>query len=378
MFKNLLKKNPLLAKNPIDRFILHFSQFSAFFSLYLKHKVVLFSKHFEKNKNRLVKFFMMKRGRYARPFLHISAMGVLMVGIILSPLIGESYPIFAQNSSSSAQTQAPKESIIVGDNVFSTNVSQKPRDKIITYTVQKGDTLSTVSRKFGVSVETIQWENDLSGETISVGDELRILPVTGIAYKVGQGETIYSIAKKLDTEPQKIVDFPFNDFENPETFSLTTGQTLIVPDGVKPSEQPTYVRPRQPIYAQGPVSVSGSGYAWPIHGGVSQYPSWYHMALDITSDVGTPIVAANSGVVSSVNIGSYDGGYGNNVYIDGGNGVKTHYAHMSQVYVSPGQSVTAGKTVVGAVGLTGRTTGPHLHFEVIQNGVLVNPLGYLQ
>jgi murein DD-endopeptidase MepM/ murein hydrolase activator NlpD len=378
MFKNLLKKHPFLAKNPIDRFILQFSQFSAFFSLYLKHKVLLFSAHFEKNKNRLVKFFMMKRGRYSRPFLHIAAMGVLIIGIILSPLIGENYPIFSQNSSTSAQAQAPKESIIVGDNVFSTNISQKPRDEIITYTVQKGDTLSTISRKFNVSVETIQWENDITGENISVGDELRILPVTGVAYKVGEGETIYTIAKKLDTEPQKIVDFPFNDFANPETFSLVTGQTLIVPDGVKPSEQPTYVRPRQPVYVQGPAqSVSGAGFAWPVRGGISQYASWYHMALDITADLGTPIVASNNGTVSTVSIGTYDGGYGNNVYISG-SGVTTHYAHMAAVYVSPGQSVVAGKTVIGTVGLTGRTTGAHVHFEIIQNGVMVNPLSFLQ
>lgn len=320
----------------------------------------------------------MKRGRYSRPFLHIAAMGVLVFGIILSPLIGESYPIFSPKTNNTASAQAPKESIIVGDNVFATNVSKKPRDKIITYTVQKGDTLSTIARKFGVSVETIQWENDITGENIAVGDDLRILPVTGLAYKVGAGETIYSIAKKLDTEPQKIADWPFNDFANPETFSLVTGQTLIVPDGIKPSEQPTYVRPRQPVYVQGPASVSSAGFAWPLRGGVSQYPSWYHMALDITADVGTPIVAASNGNVSSISIGTYDGGYGNNVYISNGNGVQTHYAHMSTVAVSPGQSVIAGKTVVGYVGLTGRTTGPHLHFEVIQNGVLVNPLGYLQ
>ncbi len=73
-----------------------------------------------------------------------------------------------------------------------------------------------------------------------------------------------------------------------------------------------------------------------------------------------------------------DGGYGNNVYIDGGNGYVTHYAHMSTIYVSPGQSVVGGKTVIGTVGSTGRSTGAHLHFEIIQNGVLVNPLGFLQ
>lgn len=379
MFKSILKKNPLLAKNPIDRFILHFSQFSAFFSIYMHGKVLTFSTHFEKNKNRLVKFFMMKRGRYSRPFLHISAMGVLVVGVIASPLIGESYPIFASENAGTASAQTPQESIIVGEDVFSTNVSQKPRDKVITYTVQKGDTLSTIARKFNVSVETIQWENDITGENISVGDDLRILPVTGMSYEVKSGDTIYTIAKKLDTDPQKIVDFPFNDFANPETFSLTTGQSLIVPDAVKPSEQGTYVKPRQPIYVQGPGNAVGaSGFAWPVSGGISQYASWYHMAIDITNPIGTPIVASTNGTVGSVIVGTWDGGYGNNVYIDAGGGVQTHYAHMGNVYVSPGQNVVAGSTVIGTVGMTGRTTGAHLHFEVIVGGALVNPLSYLQ
>ena len=374
----MLKKHPLLAKNSIDRFILQFSEFCRFFSSYIKRKIVTFSIHFEKNKNRLVRFFMMKRGRYARPFLHISAMGVLGIGIIASPLIGESYPVFSQTTGSSSATEAPKQSIIVGDNVFSTDISQKPRDKIITYTVQKGDTLSTIARKFGISVETIQWENNISGENITIGDELRILPVTGVSYKVGSGETIYTIAKKLDTDAQKIVNFPFNDYANPETFSLVSGQTLIVPDGVKPSEQPSYVRPRPVFVSSSPGSVSSAGFAWPLRGGISQFPVWYHMAVDIMSDVGAPIVAANSGTVSNVITGTWDGGYGNNVYINSGNGYQSHYAHMGSVYVSPGQAVTAGKSVIGTVGLTGRTSGAHLHFEIIQNGVLVNPLGFLQ
>ena len=181
---------------------------------------------------------------------------------------------FPSENANAASAPNPKESIIVGEDVFSTNVSQKPRDKVINYTVQKGDTLSTIARKFGVSVETIQWENDITGENITVGDDIKILPVTGMAYEVKSGDTIYTIAKKLDTDPQKIVDFPFNDFANPETFSLTTGQTLIVPDAVKPSEQSTYVRPRQPVYVQGSWKCSwASGFAWPLRGGISQYAS---------------------------------------------------------------------------------------------------------
>ncbi len=374
----MLKKHLFFAKHPINRFLIQFSQFAHFFSIYIKHKIVTFSIYFEKNKNILVKFFMMKRGRYNRPFLHISAMAILSIGLAFSPIIAGTYPVFSQDSVVSQTENPQKQSIIVGDNVFSTDISVKPRSEIIVYTVQKGDTISSIGRKFGISVETIKWENDLSGDNITPGDQLSILPVTGVSYKVSQGETIYTIAKKLDTQAQEIVNYPFNDFANPETFSLVAGQTLIVPNGVAPSEQSTYVRPRPQIFAQSPTSVSSAGFAWPLRGGVSQYPVWYHMAVDIMSDVGAPIVAANSGTVGRVIAGTWDGGYGNNVYIDAGNGYQSHYAHMGAIYVSPGQEVVAGKTVIGTVGLTGRTSGGHLHFEVIQNGVLVNPLSFLQ
>lgn len=374
----MLKKHPFLAKNPIDKFLIQFGQFTQFFSLYMKRKIITFSLHFEKNKNILVKFFMMKRGRYNRPFLHVSAMSLLSIGLAFSPIIAGTYPVFSQDLPADQTQSQQKQSIIVGDNVFSTDISAKPRDKIITYTIQKGDTLSTIARKFGVSVETIKWENDLSADSLTVGEELNILPVTGVSYKVSQGETIYTIAKKLDTQAQEIVNYPFNDFANPETFSLVAGQNLIVPNGVKPSEQSTYVRPRPQIFAQSPTSVSSAGFAWPLRGGISQYPVWYHMAVDIMSDVGAPVVASSNGTVGTVSVGTWDGGYGNNVYISSGDGYQTHYAHMASIYVSPGQSVVAGKTVIGTVGLTGRTSGAHLHFEIIRNGVLVNPLSFLQ
>ncbi len=374
------KRHPFLARNPIDRFLLQFSQFSAFFTIYIEKKIVIFSIYFEKNKNFIVKFFMMKRGRYTRPFLHISAIALLGIGIILSPLVAGTYPVFSQGATGSANLangNTEQQSIAVGDNVFATSVSQKPRDKIITYTVQRGDTVSSIAKKFGISIETIEWQNDLSGDNITPGDSLDILPVTGVAYKVASGDTIYTIAKKLDSDPQKIVDFPFNDFVDPEKFTLASGTVLIVPDGVKPSAQSTYVAPVQPQFAaSAPGAVSNLGFIWPINGGISQYASWYHMALDITDPIGTPIAAATSGVVGRVSVGTYDTGYGNNVYIDAGNGYQTHYAHMLSVIVSTGQSVKQGQ-IIGYVGVTGRTTGPHVHFEVIQNGVLVNPLPFL-
>lgn len=358
-------------------------EFFDFVFYYFKKKVITFSVRFEKNKNKMVKFFLMKRGRYNRPFLHLTTMGVLGVGVLIAPFLADTYPIFAsqQPNLKLAASSAEKQSVLVGEEVFQTEVSQKPRDKIITYRVERGDTLSTIAKKFStkynpISEDTIRWANNLRSDSLSIGDELKILPVSGISHTVASGDTIYTVAKKYNTEPQKIADFPFNEFGgNGETLDLVVGAVLIVPDGIKPSERP--VMKRQLYVAQGPVPVSSGGYTFPLRGGISQYFSWYHPGLDITAPVGSPIVAAHSGTVTTVSIGSWDGGYGTNVWISNGNGIQSHYAHMSGVNVSGGQRVIGGQTIVGWVGMTGRTTGPHVHFEMKSGGGYVNPLGYV-
>ncbi len=275
--------------------------------------------------------------------------------------------------SSSAQ------SIVADNNVFQTNISEKPRDQIIDYTVERGDTISTIADKFGISQDTIRWENNLSNDALSIGDTLRILPVTGIAYKVQKGDTIYSIAKHFSIDAEKIVNWPFNEFANPETFSLVAGEILIVPDGVisavhaNPTEQQSYISQIQP----GSV-VSSGGYYWPSNGIITQYPVWYHMALDIAAPIGSPIVATKNGKVLRVEVGGWNYGYGTNVVVDHGDGITSLYAHMSAVAVSVGQDVIGGKTVIGYIGITGHTTGPHVHFEIRKNNVTVNPLPYVQ
>lgn len=362
---------------PFKKLASTFPEFISFLFLYIKRRLFSFSSSFEYNKNILVKFFMIKRGRYNRPFLHFATMGALTIGVIIAPFLANTYPVFSQNATDAAKvaSSSQEQSIVVGENVFQTQVSQKPRDKTITYTVQKGDTISTIAQKFAISEETIKWANDLTGDGLSVGDTLDILPVTGISYKVQSGDTIYTIAKKFDTNPQKIVNFPFNDFANPETFSLVTGQMLLVPDGIKPSER-QYYKP-QVILAGSPTSVSSGGFAWPAQGAISQFATWYHNAIDIAGAYDSPIAAARGGRVISTAVGGWNYGYGNNVLIDSGDGITTLYAHMDRVYVSPGQSVNAG-SIIGTMGLTGRTTGTHLHFEVRRNGANVNPLLYLQ
>lgn len=358
-------------------FFLEFKEFLVFFYSYLQKKILAVSYFFENNKNSLVKLFTIKRGRYNRPFMHLSAIMVLGIGVLISPFLADTFPVFSSsNSSPTISSPSLKESIVVGENIFQTDISSKPRDKTLTYAVEKGDTLSTIAQKFGISVDTIRWANNLTSDDITVGDSLKILPVTGIEYKVQKGDSVYSIAKKLDSDAQKIVDFPFNDFANAETFALVEGQMLIVPDGVKPSEQP-FIR-RSVYIAQGPVSISALGFTWPVNGVVSQFASWYHMALDIAAPIGTPIIAAQTGVVTSVSIGTWNFGYGTDIWVDNGGGFASHYTHLSAVNVTAGDNVVAGKTVLGWIGITGRTTGPHLHFEIKRNGVLVNPLPYLQ
>lgn len=321
----------------------------------------------------------MKRGRYNRPFLHLTTMGVLGVGVVIAPYLADTYPIFASQEPQLqlAASSAERQSVLVGEEVFQTEVSQKPRSEILVYKVQRGDTLSTIARKYGISEETITWANDLNGDALSIGDELKILPVSGISHKVDAGETIYTVAKKYNTEPQKIADFPFNEFAgNGETLALVTGQILIVPDGIKPSERPVIQRRVQ--IAQGPVPVASGGYTYPVRGGISQFYSWYHPGLDITSPVGTPLYAAHNGTVTSISIGTWNGGYGTDVWISNGAGMESHYAHMSSVNVSIGQRVVGGQTVLGWIGMTGRTTGPHVHFEMKSGGSFVNPLGYIR
>ncbi|HSX08580.1 MAG TPA: peptidoglycan DD-metalloendopeptidase family protein [Candidatus Saccharimonadales bacterium] len=353
--------------------------FFEFLFYYARKKLINFSTRFEKNKNILVKFFLMKRGRYNRPFLHLTTMGVLGVGVLIAPFLATTYPIFASQNTdlSLASSSAEKQSALSGEEVFKTNISSKPRDKVITYQVERGDTLGTVANKFGISENTIRWQNNLSSDTLTVGQSLEILPVTGIAHKVVSGDTVYTVAKKYNVDPQNIVDFPFNEFAGDGTsFTLVPGETLIIPNGIEPSAQQT-IKP-QVYVATGPVPVSSGGFTWPTRGIVTQYASWYHEALDIAAPIGTPLIAASSGTVDYVSLGTYDTGYGNNVWVNKGNGIRYHYAHMESVNVSVGDHVVGGQTVIGWIGVTGNTTGPHVHFEIQSNGSLVNPLPYLQ
>ncbi|HSW88447.1 MAG TPA: M23 family metallopeptidase [Candidatus Saccharimonadales bacterium] len=371
---------PLIIRG-IKSFSQDFWSFCDFLFYYLKKKVTKSFLGFEKEKNILVKFFMMKRGRYNRTFLHFATFGVLALGIAIGPFLSSTFPLFAQETSIAKVASPAAKPQVLGteDNVFQTNVSDNHRTTVITYTVQHGDTLSTIAQKFGVSTDAIRWANNLSDDGISSGDQLQIPPVSGVIHKVKAGETIYSIAKLYSANPQSIADFPSNEFANPETLSLVVGETLIVPDGQMPTAQTT-PKPQPSYFAQAPDGSSApysGGFIWPIHGELSQGFSFYHPGFDIAGAIGTPIYAAMSGVVVEAQ-GGWNGGYGNTVLIRHPNGFSTRYAHMNTLpFVSVGQSVSGGQQI-GVRGTTGRSTGPHLHFEIHNAaGIAVNPGSYL-
>ena len=342
-------------------------------SHYVFRKHSRFGGWFETNKDILVDILMARRGGYQRPFLHFSITVLVITAILSAPILANSYPggstgVLADFTPPSAVVS----SLDLSDYGIQTQVSEKPRDQTITYTIQKGDTLSSIAQKFNVSIDTIKWANDTHSDSLTIGNTVKIPPVTGLVIKVTEGETIYSIAKKYKTDAQKIVNFPFNDFTDLDTFALNVGQTLIAPDGVMPQAAPIYA----PSFSIAPLAAGGSGQLlWPTVGVITQYPIWYHLAFDVANPSQPPVTAAGEGAVILVEYLTY--GYGRHMIIDHGGGLSTLYGHMTEIYVKNGDHVSRGQ-VIGKMGSTGRSSGTHLHFEVRRNGTPVNPAPFLK
>lgn len=350
------------------------SLFLSFFRAYLIHKTLAFSTQFEAVKDVIVSFLIAKRGKYSSSFLNSSLIILVAIAIVAGPIIAENNPFsftqqYDQKNQSSVVSYNPYETAL------STVISSKPRDKVENYAVKSGDTLASIGKKFGVSVDTIKWANNLKSDTIKPDQTLKIPPVTGVVHTVVSGESIYSIAKKYKTSAQSIVNFIFNDFADIDTFALRSGQTLYVPDGIIEPEQPKYAA-MAPQYANAIAGVRGStNFIWPTTGMITQYPTWYHMAFDIANNSLPSIIAADTGTV--IFAGCINWGYGCHVVVDHGNGYSTLYAHMSTISVSAGQAVNQGQQV-GNMGSTGRSTGAHLHFEIRAGGSLLNPQDFLK
>lgn len=256
------------------------------------------------------------------------------------------------------------------------NVSLSRGFDVQTYIVQKGDVLSAIAEKFGISTDTIRWSNGIIGDYLKVGQVLEILPINGVIHIVKGGDSISSIASKYQASEQDIYDINWLDSKD-----LKEDQELLVPDGRMPQPKPiikptvvaapTYI-PLPPVSSGGAGGGTGS-FIRPCAGQITNWFSAWHGGVDIGHAGGTTIMAADSGVVT---MARWYGAGGLQIMINHGNGFITIYAHHSAIYVKEGQNVTKGQPI-GYMGCTGRCTGTHLHFGVQRNGVWVNPLSYV-
>ncbi len=259
--------------------------------------------------------------------------------------------------------------------VLATSVGvSENRESIISYKAEKEDTLQSVADMFNISTDTIRWANDLDNDRIKEGDEILILPVTGVIYYVERGDTIGSIARMHKAKADDIISF-----NNIDETKIIPGDRLIIPGGTLPPPPPPpspsrTTTQRTPSQTPSPPVASGN-FINPVPGGMITQSTHHYNAVDIYNPCGRPIVAAASGRVTEVARGTWPAG--NFVKIDHGT-VVILYAHMQSIYVTPGQHVSQGAQI-GTVGNTGRTigrTGCHLHFDVLSRTIR-NPFSHL-
>lgn len=280
----------------------------------------------------------------------------------------------AKTSVNQAATLVTNDIMVDSADLQTTIPSDRLRDSVITHSVAKGENLETIAKSYNVSVDSLRYVNNLSNQDlVTPGQNLTILPVSGVLYTVKTGETLQSIADKWKVPAQAIVDVNWLD----EPYEVKKDQKLVIPGAEIPKATPTPA-PQTSKYAQssGGFIQKGNGqFIWPVPGEVTQYFSYYHNGIDIGNrGKSAPIVAAASGKVTFA--GWWAGGGGNSVWIDHGNGYITMYAHMSKIMASVGQNVTQG-TQIGITGETGRAFGIHLHFMVEYNHKVVNPISVL-
>jgi LysM repeat protein len=260
--------------------------------------------------------------------------------------------------------------------------AETTRREIVYHEVQTGEVLGSISEAYGINLETLLAANNLTLRSyIRPGDRLVILPVNGLTHTVKKGDTVSKIASIYNAKAEDIVGF--NELPE-EGKAIAVGDVLIVPGGrrtiaISPTPSP---RPgssgtitTRPSTASPAAAVGG--YIWPTNvRRVTQYYGLRHTGMDIAGPVGSPLYASKGGKVIRSQCG-YNGGYGCHIILDHGGGITTLYGHASQLFVKVGDEVSQGE-VIAFMGSTGRSTGPHIHFEVRVSGRKTNPLQYIK
>ena len=383
-FKGFIPKG----KNFIEKFVYAWLEFFALFRWYLIKKLGLFLLFFirlslglikvpSRLKNYTIRKMIWSRGRLGRSIatsiIMLASITVFIFGEVLSgsSLIVDKTANFDYLSTNLdiIPTMAQAKTVIP---------EERKKNEPFTYTIVQGDTLSSIGNRFKISIDALKYVNGFNDfTTLKVGQQITIPPLAGLIHNVKRGDTLNSIANRYNVPSQAIADFNYIL----DTSNLEEGAELVIPGGEVPQQVFYALSPQLPSStgASFNAPVDKNFCAWPSTVRIiTQYFSWYHNGIDVAtplSDGLPPLLACTGGTV--VRSGWDPWGLGLHVQIDHGNGFKTIYGHMSRLDVSYGQQVKRGQ-IIGIMGNTGRSTGPHVHFMVEYNGVAQNPLNYTQ
>jgi murein DD-endopeptidase MepM/ murein hydrolase activator NlpD len=381
--------------------------FSLLSYLYARVRVliILFSvissivfKSFETIKNNFTRKMFWGRGNFLGSALQVVSLVVVFI-VAISYLYRKPVVIVASEGQLDRIGVAETDIMVMNASLNTLIPKDRARRSVEEYIIKGGDTLSTIAEYYDISIESILWANNMSAtDYIKPGQKLEIPPSDGVLVTVKSGDTLTSLAEKYEASDQAIADFNWLDYP----FTLEQGETLFIPDGKMPAPPKPVVVATMPSFyvsnqytsasAAAPTGDANVGrfISWPVAGGagvISQgYRNW-HRAIDIASSALPNVTAAAPGTVIFAGCSGYcpplgstygGSGYAWSVQIDHGNGYTTWYAHLKNIYVRSGQAVGGGEAI-GQMGSTGRSTGPHVHFELRRGvgfGSQVNPLGF--
>lgn len=283
---------------------------------------------------------------------------VTMTTVLDTPLLAAATNPDPSSSRGGADVMVSEGTLVSSGPIGKDELSEKKQSggEISVYTVREGDSLSMIAEMFDVTANTILWANDLpNAKAIKPGDTLIILPIAGVRHVVKSGDTIASIAKKYEANTDEVASY--NQLEKGST--LTVGETIIVPGGALHAT----VAKKPTTSSKGGGSKGTGSFVHPAPGAIKTQGIHGYNGVDFGGSVGSPVRAALGGEVIVSKSSGWNGGYGQYVVIKHANGTQTLYAHLSSNAVGVGDVVAAGETI-GGLGNTGKSTGPHLHFEV--------------
>lgn len=269
------------------------------------------------------------------------------------------YTEFVENNKNTKNLEA--ESIFtlkgeVGPIYISTQKDFKDQDLVSIYEVKQDETIEDIANLYNINKNTIIWANDLQNKKIKQGQILLILPVDGIRHIVKKGDTIKNLSKKYKIDISEIIDY--NNIK--DDTNLAIGEEIIIPNATTDYISTTQTKT---VINKTKNKITSGYFIRPMIGGIKTQGIHGKNAIDIGAPIGTPVRSSAGGTVLVARGDGYNGGYGGLIIIKHNNGTQTLYAHLDSVSVTDGQIVEQGQNI-GLSGNTGKSTGPHLHFEI--------------